>query len=429
MNSNARSTSLHLSLIGFYILVLVAARNISAADWPQWRGPNRDGHTTETGLLQEWPANGPALVWQSTNIGSGYAAPVVAGDRLFVLANEGLSNEFVAAINTKNGERIWSARIGDVGNPKQQPNFPAARSTPTIDGNSLFALGSDGDLACLEKDTGKVKWRKSLRQDFGGKPGTWAYAESPLIDGDTLLCTPGGSQATLVALRKTTGDLLWKCALPEADEAAYASALAIEAAGMKQYVQLLQKGLVGVEAKSGKFLWRYDKAVSRFNANIPTPLASDGCIYVASAGTGAGAVKLVAKDGGIAVEPLYFTAQLPTAIGGVVKVGGFLYGTTAQGMQCVDFATGNVKWENTALRASSMCYADGRLYLHSEDGDAGLVEPSPEGYRQKGRFTPPHSPPHSNAMEKAWAYPVVSHGKLYLRDHGALWCYDVQASK
>jgi outer membrane protein assembly factor BamB len=160
-------------------------------------------------------------VWKATGIGSGYSTPAVVADRLYLLGNEGLEDEFVQALAAKNGERIWRTRLGNVGNPKQNPNFPAARSTPTVDGALLYALGSDGDLACLETGTGTIRWQKNLRSDFGGKPGTWAYAESPLIDGDTLLCTPGGSQATLVALNKNTGAVLRKCALPEGDEAAF----------------------------------------------------------------------------------------------------------------------------------------------------------------------------------------------------------------
>ena len=350
----------------------------------------------------------------------------VVGDRLYLLANEGLEDEFVAALVVQDGKRIWAAHLGKVGEPKQNPSFPAARSTPTVEADLLYALGSDGDLACLERAGGKVRWQKNLRTDFGGKPGIWAYSESPLIDGETLVCTPGGSGATLVALKKTTGEVLWKCALPEGDQAAFASAIPVETGGVKQYVQLLQKGLVGVEAKTGKLLWRYSKPVSRYGANIPTPLASDGYIYVGSAGTGGGAVKLKAKDGGVEAEQVYFESKLPTSIGGVVKIGNFLYGTTAQAMLCVEFATGQVKWEERALGAASLCYADDRLYLHGENGEVALVEASPEAYRERGHFTPPDQPKHAQAMEKAWAYPVVANGSLYIRDHGALWCYDIR---
>lgn len=398
-----------------------------AADWPQWRGPQRNGATPETGLLQAWPADGPPLVWQRTDLGSGYAAPVVVGDRLYVLANEGLENEFARALATADGRTLWTTRLGKVGRPDQKPNFPAARSTPTVDGELLYALGSDGDLACLETATGRVRWRKNLQTDFGGKPGEWAYAESPLVDGDAVICTPGGAEATVLALNKKTGEVLWKAALPEADEAAYASAIVVETGGVRQVVQLLQKGLVALDRRSGRLLWRYPKPVSRFNANIPSPLASADLIYVASAGTGGGAVRVKPANGGTGFEELYFESKLPTAIGGAVAVGEHLYGTTAQVLMCVERATGRVLWEERAIGPASLCYADGRLYLHGEHGEVALVEPSPDGYRERGRFSPPGRPKRSHPMEKSWAYPVVAHGRLYLRDHDVLWSYDVRA--
>lgn len=410
------------------LLGLSLMDSTSAADWPQWRGPQRNGISQETGLLQEWPREGPKLLWKATDIGSGYGAPAVVGDRIFLLANEGLDNEFVQALAIKDGTRAWKTRLGAVGNPKMEPNFPAARSTPTVEGDALYALGSDGDLACVETGAGRIRWQKQLRTEAGGKPGTWAYAESPLVDGDTLVCTPGGSQATLMALNKKTGEVLWRCALPEGDDAAYASAIVVETGGVRQYVQLLQKGLVGVDAKTGKPLWRFAKAVSRFNANIPSPVSSGDMVYVGSAGTGGGAVRLKASAAGVEAEPVYFEAKLPTAIGGVVHVGDDLYGTTGQAMLCLEFATGKLKWEERALGAASLCLANGRFYLHGENGEVALVEPSPESYREKGRFSPPGQPAHSSPMEKSWAYPVVAGGRLYVRDHGILWCYDVAAA-
>ena len=410
------------------LLLLSTALSVVAGDWPEWRGPQRDGVSRETGLLKEWPREGPKLLWKVTDAGSGYSTPAVVGERLYLLGNEGLDNEFVEALTVKDGRRLWSARLGKVGNPQQKPAFPATRSTPTVQGEFLYALGSDGDLACVEIAAGKVRWKKNLRTDFGGKPGTWAYSESPLIDGDAVVCTPGGSEATLVALNKRTGEVIWKCALPEGDEAAYASAIIVEVGGIRQYVQLLQKGLVGVEAKTGKFLWRYGKPVSRYGANIPTPVASDGYIYAAAAGTGGGVVRLKVKDGSVEAEQVYFESKFPTAIGGAVKIGDYLYGTTGQALLCAGFATGQVKWEERALGASSLCYADGRLYLHGENGEVALAEPAPESYREKGHFTPPDQPKRANEMEKAWAYPVVANGRLYLRDHGTVWCYDIKAA-
>jgi outer membrane protein assembly factor BamB len=343
------------------------------------------------------------------------------------LANLGLDDEFVKALSAKDGKEVWSTRLGKVGNPNQKPPYPGARSTPTVDGQLLFALGSDGDLVCLDAGDGKLRWHKNLRNEFAGKPGTWAYSESPLIDGSTLVCTPGGTAATMVALEKKTGSVLWKAPLSEADDAAYSSPIVVEVAGVRQYVQLLQKGLVGVDAKSGKLLWRYARPISRFDANIPTPVAADGYVYVASAGTGGGTVKLDGtKPGELVPEEIYFAPQLPTAIGGAVKIGDYLYGTTAQALLCLDFATGKVKWQERALGAASLCYADGRLYLHGENGDVALVEATPEGYREQGRFTPPDQPDVPKSMGKPWAYPVVASGRLYIRDWDMLWAFDIR---
>jgi outer membrane protein assembly factor BamB len=411
------------------VVVFVCQGSAFGEDWPQFRGPGRNGISQETGLLAEWPKEGPKLLWQVKDIGSGYSTPAAVGERLYLLGNEGLDNEFVQAISIADGKRIWSTHLGKVGKPDQNPNYPAARSTPTVDGALLYALGSDGDLVCAETARGTIRWQKNLRTEFNGKPGTWAYAESPLIDGDALLCTPGGSYATIVALDKKTGDLLWKCAVPGGDEAAYASMVIVDAGGAKQYVQLLQKGLVGVEAKTGKFLWRYAKTVSPFNANIPTPTARTPFIYASSAGAGGGLVKLRARDGAFQADEVYFSSKLPTAIGGTVLVGDYLYGTAGPKLACIKFTTGDVKWSDPAIGAASLCVADGRLYLHGESGDVALVEISPDGYHEKGRFTPPDQPAHVNKSQKAWAYPVVANGKLYIRDLGTLWCYDVKAGK
>jgi outer membrane protein assembly factor BamB len=396
-----------------------------AADWPQWRGPQRNGISAETGLLKEWPKEGPRLLWQVNNIDYGYSTPSVVGDRIYLLSNKGNDDEFVQALEVKDGKQVWSARLGKVG-PNQGPQYPAARSTPTVDGEVLFALGSDGDLACVETAGGKMRWQKNLRTEFTGRPGPWAYSESPLVDGDWVVCTPGGPEATLVALNKKNGDVIWKSAVPGGDAAGYASVTIVEAAGRKQYVQFLGKGLVGVDAKTGKFLWRYDQTGKSSPANIPTPVASDGYVYSAGARTGGGLAKLKPEGDGVSAEQVYFERGLPNTIGGCVLLEGNLYGTTATGAVCVDFSTGKVKWQAKSGGAGSVCYADGRLYIHGENGEVALVEPTPEGYRENGRFAPPDQPKHiRGAMEKAWAYPVVANGRLYIRDAGTLWCFDV----
>ena len=417
------------SLLGTLCLivgVVTPTPQASGADWPQWRGPQRDGISQESGLLKDWPKEGPKLLWQAREIGAGYSTPAVVGDRLYVLSNDGLENEFVQAIAVQDGKRLWQTRLGNVGNPKQQPSFPAARSTPTVEGDVLYALGSDGDLACVETGTGKLRWQKNLRTDFGGQPGTWAYSESPLVDGDTLVCTPGGTNASVVAFNRKTGEVIWKTALPAGNDASYTSAIRVQSGGVKQYVQMLQAGLVGLEPKTGKLLWRYEKTVSSRRANIPSPLAHDNLIYSAGAGSGGGVIKLKVNGEAVETEQVYFSPKLPSGIGGCILVGDYLYGSGNQGMLCAEFATGAIKWDDRAMGAASPCYADGRIYLHGENGEVALMEATADGYHEKGRFNPPDQPKRSTQMEKAWSYPVVANGKLYIRDANMLWCYDLK---
>ncbi len=396
-----------------------------AADFPQWRGPLRDGHSPETGLLQQWPKDGPKLHWQVKEIGAGYSTPSVVGDRVYLLGNEG-AEESVIALAVKDGSRVWAAKLGKVGHPEQNPSYPGSRSTPTVDGKLLFALGSDGDLVCLEIGNGKEVWRKHLRNDFGGKYGEWAYAESPLVDGEQLICTPGGTNATVVALSKQTGAVIWKCAVPEGSAAGYSSAIIAEFSGVKQYVQFLTSGLMGVDAKTGKLLWRFEKTGKGSPAVIITPLVSEGMIYSGAFRANTALVKPVLKDGAFTVEEIYSGNKLPIGSGGVVKVGDFIYGSSQSAM-CVEFKTGAVKWEERAIGPCSWLVADNRIYLHAESGEVALIEPSGEGYREKGRFSPSNPPTRGPA--KAWTYPVVADGRLYIREQNILWCYDVKAEK
>jgi outer membrane protein assembly factor BamB len=409
------------------VAIGLCALPAAALDWPQWRGPQRDGISQETGLLKVWPKEGPKLVWQVNKVGFGYSTPAVAGDRIYLLGNTGKKDEFVVALNAQDGQQIWKKRIGVVG-PNIGPQYPGARGTPTVDGEYLYAIGSNGDLVCLETATGNIHWHKDLRTDFGGKPGFWAYSESPLIDGTLLVCTPGGSDATMVALNKQTGDVIWKSPIPGADTAGYASVAIAEVGGVKQYVQFMQKGLVGVEAKTGKFLWRYEKTAKASPANIPTPLVSDAYVYSASGYGGGGLVELKPEHGSVKIEQVYYSKKLPNAIGGAVQVGGFLYGTNSQGLMCADFKTGKLKWQDRCVGSGSICYADGCLYVHGEQNNSvALVEATSEAYHKKGEFTPPNTPGHSGRGPKAWAYPGIANGHLFIRDLDHLWCYDLHS--
>ena len=404
-----------------------------AADWPQWRGPLRTGISTETGLLKEWPVAGPKLVWQVNDIDYGFSTPSVVGDRLYLLSNKGLQDEFVKALGVADGKPVWSTRIGKVGNPEQQPAYPGSRSTPTLDGDTLYALGSDGDLVALETRTGSVRWKKSLRAEFGGAPGVWAYSESPLVDGDVVVVTPGG-RTSVVALNKKTGAVIWRSVVPGGEAAGYASVAVAQAGGVKQYVTFLEKGLVAVDAKTGGFLWRDNRTAEGSPANIPTPVVGENYVYNATNTGGGALVRLSLTQGKVTSQPVYHERRLPGANGGSLLIDGYLYGTNSQSLLCVEFTTGAVKWQERGIGTASLVYADGRLYLHGENGDVALVEPTPMGYREKGRFTPPAPPAHAaiqgapTGPAKAWPHPVVANGRLYVRDLGTLWSYDVKGS-
>lgn len=400
----------------------------SNSDWPQWRGPQRNGISQESGLLKQWPADGPKLLWQVDDIGDGYSTPSVVGNRIYMMSNRGMDNEFCQALSTEDGKPIWTTRVGSVGSPSDFL-YAKARSTPTVDGNSIYALGSNGDLTCLETLTGKIRWQTNIKKEFGGQPGPWAYAESPLVDGDAVIVTPGGAQATMLALNKKTGTLIWKSAVPGGDPAGYASAIVVQAGGRKQYVQFLSKGIVGVDAKTGQFLWRYAE-VAKGMAQMVTPVARDGYVYGGAQSIGGGVVRLKSNGGGVSADQVYFARDLPNSIGGSVLVGDYLYGTAGPGLVSVEFTTGKVKWQSEGIGRGSIAYADGLLYLHGENGAVALVEASPEAYREAGRFTPPAQPKRNKLgpyPERAWTYPVISNGRLYIRDIGTLWAYDIKA--
>ena len=394
----------------------------AAVDWPQWRGPDRNGISQETGLLKQWPSEGPKLLWQAKAIDEGYSTPAIVGDRIYLLSNKGMEDEFVQALSVEDGQQLWTVRIGNVGK-NDGPQYPGSRSTPTVDGEMLYALGSDGDLACVEVAGGKIRWQKSLRSDFGGVPGKWAYSESPLVDGNKLVCTPGGKDATIVALDKKSGDAIWKCALEEADEAAYASAIVVEAGGVKQYVQFLQKGVVGVDAETGEKLWRYEKTAQGSPANIPTPVAHDAFVYSASNRGGGGLVELKTSDKGIEPAEIYAGPKLPTSIGGTVRDWRCTVWHQLRRFDVRRFRDRRAEMAGPLGRTGRVCYAEGMLYVHGEGGDVALGRGHARSLSRKGSLHAPRAPEHGKA--KAWAYPVVANGRLYIRDWGTLWSYDV----
>jgi outer membrane protein assembly factor BamB len=404
---------------------VLAQLKAAPGDWPAWRGPDRTGLSTETGLLREWPKEGPKLLWKVRGLGTGYSTPSVAGGRIFLLGTEG-KTELLIALDAKTGERIWSTPIGVTAG-----GYPGPRCTPTVDGELIYAISSDGKLVCAEAATGIPRWRKDLRSEFGGQSGGWAYTESPLIDGDLLVCTPGGPKATLVTLEKMTGSLHWKSSLAILNggkkknytTAGYSSVIVAEVAGTRQYIQFLSGGVVGVAAKDGKFLWHYDRPANG-TANISTPIAHNDAVFAASGyGTGGGQARISANGGEFKAEEGYFVKQLQNHHGGILLIGDHVYGTGSSGLLCVDYKTGKIAWHERGVGKGSVAYADGHLYVRSERGPVALVEATPQGYREKGRFDQP-----DRSNQSAWAHPIVAGGHLYLRDWDVLLCYDVKAN-
>jgi outer membrane protein assembly factor BamB len=418
-------------------LVLPIATAFAAApeffDWPQWQGPDRDAVSRERGLLKEWPKDGPPLAWKVEGLGGGYSAPSVAAGRIFGMSNRG-DDEVVWALSEKDGKTLWATPLGQAFPQQARQGKEGPGCTPTVDGERLYVLGMGGDLACLQVKDGKVLWTRSLTRDFGGREPRWSYRESLLVDGDKVICTPGGPDATLAALDKKSGKTIWKSRVPGSPGPGYSSAIAIDFAGQRQYVQFTQKALVGVAASDGTFLWRYDKPAARTGINCSTPVYHNGLVFAAAAyGAGGGLAKLSKEDsGGVKAEEVYFTKKMQNHHGGMIFHDGCLYGANGGNeggnLVCLDFQTGKVLWNERdrggrGVPKGSVALADGRLYYRTEkDGTVLLIEPSPERYIERGRFQQPE-----RSGTWAWAHPVIANGKLYLRDQDVLLCYDVKA--
>lgn len=408
-------------LTGAILLLSLAGSSLAApGDWPQFRGPNRDGASAETGLLQELPAGGPPLVWKATGLGIGYSTVSVVGDRVYTIGEDSEVSS-VVALNAADGKKVWSARLGKAGAPGM-PAFEGPRATPTVDGSLLVAVGQWGELACLDTAQGKELWRKDYTKDLGGKRPQWGFSESPLIDGDKVVITPGGGEGSIVALNKQYGAILWRSA-GFTDSPHYSSLIVAQIGGVRQYIQLTADSVVGVKASDGKVLWRAPRKGR--TAVIPTPIYSDGYVYVTSGyGIGCNLFKISSAGGKFSAAEVYANKVMDDKHGGVIKVGDCVYGhADGKGWTCQDFKSGAPKWQHNDLGKGSLIYADHRFYLRAEDkGTVVLIEASPAGFKEHGRFDQP-----DRSKKKAWPYPVIAHGRLYLRDMDTLLCYDVKA--
>jgi outer membrane protein assembly factor BamB len=409
---------------------------LAGADWPRFRGPDATGISPETGLIQEIPEGGPPLLWQIGGCGTGYSSVSIADGRLFTMGDrpDGADKaQFVIAFDLVTHQELWATRVG----PKHDDG---SRCTPTIDGSRLYALGTGGDLVCLDAATGTLTWSKNLERDFGGQMmSVWRWSESPLVDGDQVVVTPGVPEAAMVALDKKTGELVWKCEMPEIgdrgkDGAGYATIVAADIDGVRQYVTIIGRGAIGVEAKSGRFLWGYNR-IANGVANIPSPVVRDRHVFVTTSyKTGSALLRLTRNGDAFDVDEVYFLTprEFENHHGGVVLVGDWIMGGDGQNSGtpvCLDFLTGEIKWKARDWKrkaradgSAAVLYADGHLWFRYEkDALVALIEASPDEFRVKGTFTA--------AVDDgpAWAHPVIHDGKLFLRAHDTLMCYDVRS--
>jgi outer membrane protein assembly factor BamB len=392
----------------------VAVSNRAVDDWPQWRGPNRDGISKEAGLKKSWPAGGPPLAWRTTGAGEGYSSFAVADGRVYTMGARG-NTEYVLAFDAASGKRLWATPNGSrFGNDRGD----GPRGTPTIEAGRVYAYGASGDFSVLDATTGKSIWTVNVLRQFGGSNITWGLSESPLVLSDRILVNAGGNGASVVALKKTDGSLIWKS---QNDEPGYSSAVVQEIGGIRQAVFFTGQRAIGVDVKDGRLLWSYDKVANR-TANIATPVVRGNRVFLSSDyGTGAALLEMSAGGGGISAKEVYFTREMRNHHASSVLVGDHLFGFSGAILTAMKFDDGQVAWRARDFPKGSLVFADERLYLYSERGDVALAEPSPSGYREHGRFQL------QTGSLPTWSHPVVSGGKLFLRDQDVIYAYDVAA--
>lgn len=407
--------ALPLALVGLCLITT----SLRANDWPHWRGPDRDDISKETGLLKEWPKEGPKRVWLNDNVGIGYAGFAIVNGKLFTMgARE--DTEFLICLNAEDGKELWSGRIGSL---LENGYGDGPRGTPSVDGDRVYAMGGQGTLVCAQIADGKVLWTKSMTALGGKKPG-WGFCESVTVDGPRVLCTPGGSEGAIAALDKLNGEVLWR-STDVTSGAQYASMVPVEHNGTRQYLQLFTNSLVSVEADTGKQIWKTDWPGR--TAVIPTPIFHDGHVFITSGyGVGCKLVKVGAENN---IETVYENKNMTNHHGGVLRIGDHLYGySDGKGWACMDFKSGEIVWsERRALSKGCLTSADGMLYCQGEsDGEVVLVEASPAGWKEHGRFKLEAQSSRRSQRGRIWTHPVVCNGKLYLRDQEFLSCYDVK---
>jgi outer membrane protein assembly factor BamB len=386
------------------------AQPAAPAEWFQWRGPNRDGISAETGLLQVWPKAGPPQVWRVNGVGNGYSSFSTSGGRLYTLGARS-GTEYVIALDRASGKKLWETANGQ---RYQNDRGDGPRSTPTVDGDRLYVLGGSGDLTCLEAATGKKVWSINLVAKFGGVNPYWGYSESPLIVGDRLLVNAGGRRASIVAIKKADGSTLWQ---QHNDGAGYSSPILMRNGSANQVVFFTESRTMGVDPNDGRMLWSYNKA-SNGTANVATPIVRGTRVFVSS-DYGTGGALIDVRPAG--ASEVYFTRDMRNHHASSVLVGDHLYGFSSSILTALKFDSGAMSWRDRSVGKGSLIFADNRLYLYSENGVVGLAEANPAGYREHGRFTLAQQ-----SGMSTWSHPIIASGLLIIRDQDSVYAYNVR---
>ena len=410
-------------ILGFLVspvaLAAEAKKAATPTGWAQWRGPNRDGKSLDTGLLKVWPEGGPKQLWKVTGLGSGWSTVSMANGLIYTTGmfedppGDRKTARLVMTAVTSEGKVAWTKELGKA----YTGSYRGARATPTIDGDNLYIQTGKGLLGCYDAKTGKTKWTRDCKE-FGGKPGGWGYTESILIVGDNVILTPGGKSCFMVALNKNTGKTVWKS--PAFDYPHYSSPIYVVYEDVPMIITGARMGLIAFDPKTGKKIWSHEFAAKN-TANCPDPAFADGYVFW-SVGYGKGCVcvKLTVADKKVTATEAWKSKDMVNHHGGYVILDGYIYGNHNKGWSCLDLKTGAVKWNDKGVGKGSLCYADGMLYLLGEKkGKVGLVEATPKEFKMGKTFNVEGKGP-------SWAHPVVNGGKLYLRFGDNLYCFDVK---
>jgi len=392
-----------------------------AEDWPQFRGPERNGVSKETGLLKTWPKDGPALIWSYEGLGEGYSSPSIVNNNIFVTGV--LDGQEILFAFDLQGNLKWKMQYG----PAWTGTFPSARTTPTVDGENIYVCSGMGKVVCFNVASGKIKWSLQAVEEFNGEYPKWGMAESPLVIDDKVICTPSGKDASLVALHKETGKIIWRSeGLSEL--ASYCSPILVQKGNKKIIATMLENSFVGLDANTGKIMWQ-DKFSSYQNdpkdINPVSPIQYDNYIFTTSGYNDGSALYQLLNDGS-KIQKAWVDITLDTHIGGIVLVNGYIYASNWENNRngnwvCLDWKTGQVMYEKKWITKGSIISAEGMLYCYEEkEGNLALVVATPKEFKIVSSFKVPMG------SGQHWAHPAISDGRLHIRHGDALMVYNIK---